>query len=435
MKQCHRIFLLFAVFFSFSVFADNLSPTEKNIHAIVLQQKKAQFELLQRMVNINSGTTNVAGVYRVGRIIQQQFNQLGFKTHWVNEPKAMHRAGTLIAERHGKKGKKLLLIGHLDTVFPANSTFQHLTSKEHSAKGPGVLDDKGGVVVILYALKALHAAHALDDTNITIVLTGDEEDSGKPTTISRQPLREAAREKEIALDFEPAITLETATIARRGIAMWTVESTGNESHSATIFQKDVGDGAIFELSRFLNTMRTDLEGEKYLSFNPGLIIGGTHIQYDQKTTQGTAFGKENVVSKTGLAKGDVRFINDEQKEAFKEKLQKLAKQSLPGTHSNVTFQDGIPAMQPTDNNKQLLEQYSAISVDLGLGAVKALDPGLRGAGDISYVASIVPANLAGLGPVGSGTHSVIERIEFDSLPVQTSRAAIFIYRLTQSMLE
>lgn len=425
-----KIAVIFFGLFTPIAIAATLSPTEIKIRDAVIKQKPAQILFLKKIVNINSGTNNIKGVRRVGMLMQHELQQLGFKTRWVSEPKALHRAPTLIAEREGHQGKRLLLIGHLDTVF-ADGKNQHLIMKKNSAKGPGITDDKGGLVVLLYSLKALKAAGALNNTSITIVLTGDEEDSGKPTSLSRKPLIEAAKNKDVALDFEPAITLETITIARRGISNWTLSVQGNESHSAAIFQKDVGDGAIFEMARVLTTMRLQLEGQKYLSFNPGMVLGGTKVEEDIKTSRGTAFGKQNVVAKVAVAKGDVRFIDAEQRDLFKKQMQDIAKQSLPGTKSQITFEDGIPAMPPTENNEKLLEQYSAVSVDLGMASVKAFDPALRGAGDISYVAAIVPANLSGLGPIGFGTHSVSETLELHSLSEQTERAAILIHRLTQ----
>lgn len=425
-----RIFLfLSSLLLSFSAFAA-LNPTETKIRQEVVQSKTAQLKLLKKLVNINSGTMNTTGVKRVGDILQKEFRQMGFNTRWVYEPSSMHRAPTLIAERHGKGGKRLLLIGHLDTVFAKNSPFQHFELRKNSAKGPGVLDNKGGDLVILYALKALYKSHALDNTSITVVLTGDEEDSGKPTTISRKPLVAAAKQSDVALDFESAITLDTATIARRGISLWTIETQGNESHSATIFQPGVGEGAIFEMSRILFAMRSQLKDEKYLSFNPGLVLGGTSVKFNPKTSQGTAFGKENVVAKIALAKGDFRFIDEKQKLDVENKIRDIVKEHLAGTKATVTYQDGIPAMSPTENNLKLLEKYSEVSVDLGQGVIKPLDPGLRGAGDISHISAYVPANLAGLGPEGLGSHSVIESVELPSLTIQTERAAILIYRLT-----
>lgn len=424
------ILLLIFYIFAQHAIAASLSSVETQIRDSVTKQTKSQLSLLKKLVNINSGTNNPKGVKRVGNILKAQFGSLGFKTRWIDEPAYLHRAPTLIAERRGMQGKHVLLIGHLDTVFSPQDKFNHFILLKKTAKGPGILDDKGGIVVLLAALKALQAAHTLNNTSITIVLTGDEEDSGKPTSISRKPLLDAAQGQDFALDFEPSITIGTATIGRRGISDWIAESHGNESHSATIFQKEVGDGAIFELSRILNTMRVQLENEKYLTFNPGIILAGTNIHLDNKTAIGTAFGKQNVVARIALVKGDLRYISNEQKEAAKNKIIAIVKQSLPGTQSSIVFQDGIPAMSPTMNNMKLLDAYSQVSSDLGFGPVKPFDPGQRGAGDISYVASIVPSNLSGLGPIGFGTHSVIETLDLSSLPIQTQRAAILIYRLT-----
>lgn len=428
-----RLFILFSMagmlFFS-TTQAASLSAVEKQISKYITQQKDEQLSLLEKLVNINSGTANISGVRQVGEILRLQFEQLGFKTRWVEEPANMHRAATLIVERKGTIGKKLLLIGHLDTVFPEDSLFQKFERYENIATGPGVIDDKGGDLVILYALKALQAAHALDNTTITVVLTGDEEDSGKPTSISRKPLFDAAQDSDIALDFEWAITSNTATISRRGITNWMIEAQGNEAHSSEIFQKSAGYGAIFELARILNTMLTQLSGEKYLSVSPGLIFGGTTISYDKNKSQGSVFGKGNVISRTAMTKGDLRFLTAHQKLDAEKRILAIVKKHLPGTTASINFKDGVPAMPPSSSNLELLKKYSRVSNDLEYGPIQPLDPGVRGAGDISHIASIVSANLAGLGALGTGAHSTKETLNIDSLPIQTQRAALLIYRLT-----
>lgn len=410
--------------------ANSLSTIEQQITKYITQKKDKQLFLLEKLVNINSGTANISGVNQVGKILQSQFDQLGFKTRLVEEPANMHRAATLIAERKGTTGKRLLLIGHLDTVFPKDSMFQKFERHKNTVTGPGVIDDKGGDIVILYALKALHSVHGLENTTITIVLTGDEEDSGKPTSISRKPLFDAARMSDVALDFEWAITPDTATVARRGITNWVLEVCGKEAHSSEIFQKSAGYGAIFEITRILNAMRTQLSEEKNLSFSPGLIFGGISISYDKANSQGTVFGKGNVIPGEAIARGDLRFLTQDQKRNAEKQILTIVKKHLSGTTASIKFQDGIPAMPPTSSNLELLEKYSRVSSDLGYGPIKSLDPGIRGAGDISHIASIVSANLAGLGALGTGAHSAKETLNIDSLPIQTQRAAILIYRLT-----
>lgn len=426
------LFFLLALLLAPTVKAATQLSIENKISRYVSAQQQEQLSLLEKLVNINSGTANMAGVRQVGELLRPEFEALGFKVRWAEEPASMQRAGTLIAEHPGHQGKRLLLIGHLDTVFPADSPFQRFKRRGNFASGPGVIDDKGGDVVILYALKALQAAQALNDTAITVVLVGDEEDSGKPTSISRKPLIEAARRSDIALDFEWAITGDTATIARRGISNWLINAEGKEAHSSEIFQKEVGFGAIYELTRILNTMRTELANQQYLSFSPGLILGGTMVNYDKNHSQGLAFGKGNIIAKTAMAKGDLRFLTLEQKNMAEKKIAAIVNLHLPGTSSSIVFQDGIPAMPPTAANLALLKKYSQASKQLGHGIVKALDPGARGAGDVSHIASLLSGALAGLGAVGTGAHSVEETVEINSLPIQTERAALFIYWLTHT---
>ncbi|VEG91833.1 carboxypeptidase G2 [Legionella spiritensis] len=408
--------------------AAELTAIEQEITKTVTEQASRQLSLLEQLVDINSGTDNKAGIHQVGEQLRTELKQLGFSTQWVNPPASMKRAGSLVATRQGSKGKKILLIGHLDTVFSANNPFQQFVRHNNElATGPGVIDNKGGDVVMLYALKALHKAHALDDATITIVLSGDEEDAGKPVATSRKSLIDAAKQSDVALDFEWSLSADTATIARRGVSGWLLKTSGKDAHSSEIFQNSGGYGAIFEINRILNDMRNELSTEAYLSFNPGLILGGDKTKFD--SIQGTASGRKNIIAKVAIAEGDLRFISDQQRAKAEQRITAIVNNHLPETTASIQFEEGIPAMPPTAKNQELLNLYSQISNDLGYGPVKPLDPGLRGAGDISYVASLVDASLAGLGPIGTGAHSVKEKLQVSSLTMQTQRAALLIYRL------
>lgn len=431
-KSTFLLSLFISSFTSTLAVADIPSSVVNNIQQYTKQQENAQLALLKNLVNINSGTPNMAGVYQVGEMLRPQLEQLGFKTWWVKEPANMKRAGTLMAEHKGTSGKCILLVAHLDTVFSSNSPFQHYSQTGNKVSGPGVLDDKGGDVVVLYALKALQSVNALNNANITIAFVGDEEDSGKPASISRKPLLDAAKKSDVALEFEGAFDLNTATIARRGIAGWVISATGRSGHSSYIFQKSVGDGAVFELVRILNTMRLQLSKQQYLTFNPGLVLAGTQLSFNKNDSDGTASGKQNVIAGNATASGDLRYLTMQQKISAENAIQSIVKQHLPNTNATVIFEDGIPAMQPTAGNIALLKAYSNISQQIGTGPVRALDASLRGASDISYVANIVPANLAGLGPVGSGAHSVHETADISTFPIATERAALLIYQLTQT---
>jgi len=406
------------------------SPIEGRILDYIDSTTEEAIALLEQVVNINSGTMNQEGVRAVGQVFRSELDALGFQTRWISMDR-VDRAGHLIAERSGNRGKSLLLIGHLDTVFEKDSPFQRFERSGTIAKGPGVEDMKGGNVVILYALKALQVVGALEDTSITVFLTGDEEDTGDPLSLSRRDLLDAARRNSVALGFEGGVGgIGTATVARRGFTGWELRVTGRPGHSSLIFQEDFGSGAIYEASRILKNFYDELRGEEYLTFSPGIILGGTTAQYDPVQSRGDAFGKTNVIPETVVVAGDLRFISEEQRERAKTRMRAIAARSLPHTSATVSFQDSYPAMSPTPGNYELLRQLDQVSRSLGYGPVEAVDPGQRGAADVSFVAPYLDA-LDGLGVVGSGGHTVEESVDLSSLPLMAKRAAIFIYQLTQ----
>jgi glutamate carboxypeptidase len=421
--------LLLATTPSFSS-AQLLSPIEGRILEYIDSTTEEAVALLEQVVNINSGTMNQEGVREVGQVFRSELDALGFQTRWISMDR-VDRAGHLIAERRGNRGKSLLLIGHLDTVFEKDSPFQQFERSGTVAKGPGVEDMKGGNVVILYALKALKAVRALEDVSITVFLTGDEEDTGDPLSLSRRDLLDAARRNDVALGFEGGVGgIGTATVARRGFTGWELQVTGRPGHSSLIFKEDFGSGAIYEASRILKNFYDELRGEEYLTFSPGIILGGTTAQYDPVQSRGDAFGKTNVIPETVVVAGDLRFISEEQREKAKTRMRAIVAKSLPHTSATVTFQDSYPAMSPTPGNYALLEKLDKVSRALGYGPVEAVDPGQRGAADVSFAAPYLDA-LDGLGVVGSGGHTVEETMDLSSLPLMAKRAAIFIYQLTQ----
>jgi glutamate carboxypeptidase len=406
-----------------------LTPTERKIRSSVQQQRQAQVDFLERAVNINSGTLNVEGVRQVGDVFRAALDSLGFETRWAEMPESMKRAGHLIAEHKGKPGgKRVLLIGHFDTVFEGEG--QHFVRLDSMARGAGSADMKGGDVIILYALRALRDAGALDDANIIVVFSGDEERAGSPLDVARRDLIEAAKRSDVALAFEGG-ERGIATIARRGDSRWTLRVTGRQAHSSGVFRKGVGDGAIYEASRILDGFREALSNEKYLSFNPGVFVGGTDVTYDTNRVSGTAAGKLNIIARSAVVQGDLRFLSEEQKDSARAKMREIVSRHLPETSAEIIFEDEYPAMPPTDGNRALLASYDSVSRALGHGPVRALDPGQRGAGDVSFVAPYVDA-MDGLGADGIGSHSPNEEVNLNSLPMQTERAAVLIYRLTRA---
>lgn len=420
------LFILFIQWFSN---AQKLSRIEKKIVKKVQTMDNQSIDFLEKIVNINSGTLNKKGVREVGIVFDTAFKSIGFTTEWIEMPEEMNRAGHFFASLNGTKGKKLLLIGHLDTVFEENSPFQKFEKTNDSiAYGPGANDMKGGDVVVFYALKALADLNLLKDANITVAFTGDEESTGKPLSISRKELIEAAKGADIALGFETSTGFDNATIARRGASGWKVEVEGKRAHSSGIFSYYTGAGAIFEMSRILNSFYEQVRGEEYLSFNPGTLLGGTFINYDSQTSSGDTFGKTNVVAQTSVVHGGLRFISEEQKENARAKMREIVSNNLPQTKAKISFTDSYPAMGPTDGNRALLAILNEVSLSLGHEGVTAYDPGRRGAADISFVADYVDG-LDGLGTMGNGAHTPKETVNLKTMNALIQRTAIFIYRL------
>ena len=411
-----------------------LSPVEEEIVRFVDEGIDDARALLEQAVNVNSGTMNFEGVREVGRLFADALEEVGLETEWV-DGSAFGRAGHLIARQTPAAEADVLhvvLIGHLDTVFEPDSPFQQYEQlDEETARGPGVVDMKGGNVVLIHALDALRRAGVLDGLRITVVLMGDEEKSGRPLDLAREHLIAAAREADVALGFEdgdgnPA----TAVIARRGAFRWDLRVSGTPAHSSLIFQEGVGAGAIFEAARVLNGLRDSLSADPLLSLNPGLILGGTEIADSADQERGTAFGKRNVIARDALVTGDLRPISPEQLEAAQATMQRVASNSLPGTSSQVTFSDGYPPMPPMEGNRDLLALYDQVSRDLGLGAVDAVNPREAGAADIAFAAAHVQRAMDGLGLMGTAGHTVNETADLRTLPTQTRRAAILLYRLS-----
>ena len=407
-----------------------LSNEERALVQHVDAENARSIALLQRIVDINSGTMNFAGVRRVADVLRVELDSLGFTTRWMDGA-SFHRAGHLVAE-HAGPGPKLLLIGHLDTVFEPSSPFQRFERLDDStARGPGVIDMKGGDVVIISALRALRAVGLLARLNVTVVFHGDEEDAGTPLSEARRALIDAAHGATSAIGFEDGSgDPRLAVISRRGDESWTLRTTGTPAHSSQIFQKEVGAGAVYEATRVLSEFYRQLSGERYLTFNPGLALGGTAVRVDSTGVAGAAEGKANVVAEHMTVVGDLRTISPEQLARAKRMMQAIVATHLPNTTAELTFDAGYPPMAPTAGNRRLLTLYDRVSRDLGLWPVTAVDPSKAGAADVSFVADLVPMKIDGVGLSGHDDHTTKETADLRMLPVQTKRAALLLYRLS-----
>lgn len=414
-----------------------LNKAEAKMVATVDAEYERSVALLEKLVNQNSGTMNFEGVRTVGEMMRAELEPLGFKVEWIDMA-AAGRSAHLVATKNGKKGtKRLLLIAHLDTVFEPDSPFQKFVRKKadstDEAEGPGAGDDKGGMTVIVAALRAMQAAGTLKDANIEIHMTGDEEDAGDPIEVTRGPLIEAGKRADVALDFEGLVRDEgrdMGSIARRSSNSWKLEVSGVTGHSSLIFSNTYGDGAAFELARIVHRFRTELP-EPNLTFNVGLIVSGQEAALDASGIRATAAGKTNIIPGIAYARGDFRTLSEEQSARVRSKMQQIVSESASKTSAKISFDPGAyPAMAPTAGNRALLDKLNGVNKDMGLAEMPALDPLKRGAGDISFVANDVDG-LAGLGTYSRGDHAPGETVDLDSIKRQAKRAAILMTRLSK----
>ena len=448
------IIVLFAIALSFTSQAQQnqggagLTKEEKMMMDYIDANMPRAIALLKESVNINSGSLNIEGVKKVGAIFEKELAQAGLHTQWIALPDSLKRAGHLVATTAAAqlsntaaqststakkpKGKKLFLIGHLDTVFePDMPTNPFTMLTDSTATGQGANDMKGGDVVMILALQAMNAQGLLKDAAITAYFTGDEESAGSPREISRGDFIQRAKQSEVALGFEGANGLVRVATARRGSSSWRLDVSAKTGHSSGVFTQSAGYGAIYEASRIINEFRLALSTEKYLTFNPGIFIGGSEMNYEDSKAKGNAIGKTNIIAPKATVLGDLRFLTEAQKNKAREVMQNIvSSNNLAGTKASIKFEDGIPGMAPTEGNSKILAVISGVSTDLGKGATLAGDPGSRGAGDISYIAAYLDC-IDGLGASGKGAHAVGETINLNELPFLIKRAALTMYRLTR----
>jgi glutamate carboxypeptidase len=414
----------------FSATAAPRDAKEKALVRHIEAHQQGSIALLEQIVSVNSGTMNFAGVRAVGDMLRLRFEALGFKVNWVDGT-PFGRAGHLVATRAGR-GPHVLLIGHIDTVFEPDHPFQRWERVDDNiVRGPGVSDMKGGIIVGLAALDALREAKLLDRLQITVVLHGDEEDSGRPLDLARRDLIEAAKAADIAIGLENAANdPKTAVTARRSSTGWVVKVNAKSEHSSQIFADDVGAGAAYELGRILNGFYQEVRGAQFVTFNPGLIASSTQVNFKREPLGATLSGKNNIIAPLAIASGDLRTLTMQELAETRAKMRKVVENgNLPHTAAEISFTDSYPPMAPTEGNRKLLSMYDAVSRDLGFGPVTEVNPRNAGAADISFAADHVEMAIDGLGLLGGASHTPDEFADLRTYQIQTQRLAVLLYRL------
>ena len=406
-----------------------LTPAETRMQAAVTADAPRMEALLEQLVRQNSGTLNLEGVRRVGDMVRAELEPLGFQVRWIDMAES-GRAGHLVATHKGNgRGKRVLMIAHLDTVFEPTSPFTGWTRNGTRAIGPGSGDDKGGIVVVVAALRAMQTAGTLKAADIDVVMTGDEERSGKPLAIARRDLIAAGKRADVALEYENLAQeggQDFGSTARRSSTDWVLTTTGKSGHSSGVFGRELGYGAIYEFARIVDSFRRELP-EANLTYNVGVMAGGTPGAFDRDQLVATATGKPNITAASAVARGDIRALTPEQNASVMAKMRAIIAQNLPGTTASITFSDGYPPMAPTPGNRAVLAKLNAVNRDLGLPEMAEFDPAKRGAADSSFVAADVDT-LAGMGPASGNAHADGEWVDLASLPRQALRSAVLISR-------
>lgn len=401
-----------------------LSSDEQKIIAVVDAHRDDFARDLEQAVAIDSATENLAGVRQVGELFGRQLAALGFESRFIVLPASTGRAGHLVAEHRGTRGQRILLIGHLDTVFPG-ANYRREGDIVH---GAGTGDMKGGDVVMIHALRALQTAGLLAEARIIVVMSGDEEAPGTPLAVVRRDLLAAAGRSDLALAFESAID-HTGTVARRGYVGWELEVQGATGHSSGIFSAAVGSGAVFETARILSGFYEQLRPMDGITCNPALVAGGTQAELTR--TGGTVSGKSNIIAQRTLVHGDLRYLSAGQLAEARARMEAVVAKHLPRTSAELRFlDDGYPAMPDSPENYALLRQLDQVSRDLGYGEITAFDPRGRGAGDVAFVSPPLPA-IDGLGLGGQGEHTANESSDLVRAPELVKRTAVLLYRLTR----
>ena len=383
-------------------------------------------------MRINSGTLNPEGVRAVGELYRADLEALGFKTRWIDMPPAMKRAGHLVATHEGDQGKRVLLLGHMDTVFEKGSSVPLWERRGDRVRGQGVNDMKGGDVIMIQALRALKARARWTERTSR---------SCSPATRSA-PVRRCRRRAPRWWRWAGAPTTRCRSRAATSTAAWTGQHRApflGRLGAAGQGQGGAFDGRVLVAIGFWRHLRVRAHPQRISragdrarpDLQPGPGFGGTNISYADDTATASAFGKSNVIARDAEVLGDLRYLSPEQGERARQKMQAIVSSgNLPGTSASISFSEGYPPMPPTEAGRKLAEIYSQASVDAGLGRIGIVDPSQRGAGDVQFVAPYT-VGIDGLGAQGRGAHTDDEELEIASIERGAVRAALLIYRLTQ----
>ena len=367
------------------------------------QHQAGMLDLLRRLVELESPSDNKPAVDALGRFLESELVRFGGKVSFVPQEKSGNHLKAVFA---GNSGRPILLLGHLDTVWPLD-TLGSMPFRVEGARafGPGIYDMKAGIVMIIFALRALAAARA-EHPPVLVLLDSDEE-IGSPTG---RPLVEAtAKECQAVLVLEPSQgPVGHLKTARKGVGDYRVRVRGRASHAGVDFEK--GRSAIVELARQILEVTRFTDISRGITVNPGVIHGGT---------------RSNVVPAEAWVEVDIRIARAADAQELEHKFQRL-KPFDPDCSLEVTGGLNRPPMERTEGTARLFHLAKELGGRLGM----MLDEASTGGGsDGNFTSALDIPTLDGLGAVGEGAHAVDESIVVEELPRRTALLACLIQSL------
>ena len=377
------------------------------VESFVYEKKAEMLQLIEQIVNIDSGSYYKEGVDKVGAILREKYEELGF----IVEVKENENYGNnLIIQHKNAVDPKIILVAHMDTVFPKGTVAKRpFYIKENRAYGPGVVDMKASQVELIYTIKALQSVGSKSIENIQIILNGDEEIG----SITSRPLIEKySVGKEYALIMEPARKDGSLVTARRGGGRYVIVVKGKAAHSG--IEPEKGISAIEELAYKIIELQKLNNPEKGITVNVGLIEGGSSV---------------NTISANAVAQVGIRISEIEQAAVLEEKIKEICSHTVvSGTEIHLEGAINRPPMEFNHKTEKLLDIIQDVGGEIGL---KIKNTATGGGGDASFTSATGVATIDGLGPVGGNAHSENEYLEIDTLPERTLLLAKTIERLSE----
>ncbi len=376
---------------------------EKLLQAIETKHEK-MVQFLEKMVNIDSGIDSPEGVAKVARIIGDKLAEMDFAVEYLDYPGACTH---LLAKKQGTGNKEVMIIGHMDTLFPIGTVAKRpFTIKDGKAYGPGVLDMKGGITIALFALEALYES-GWNDKNVTVLFAGDEEPA-HPKTNAPELFEQHAKGKDAVFNMETASAGQAVLVGRKGNIHPELIVKGIAAHAGADLDK--GASAIVELAHKIIAVNKLTDKDRGLTFNCGVITGGTVA---------------NAVADSASVVIDMRYLTAADGAEGLESLRKIAAESvIPGTSCEVSnLRERFTPMEVTEGNLKLYEIVRQQGEKLGLAVEKKVG---GGASDAGWTVRAGAPSLCAMGARGSFNHSDREFIELDSLVERTKLLALSI---------